>query len=98
MRKRYRVLLLATIVAAVAGRFGYALSVDPATTNPVAMYARTTVATPAASTIVAPVLVHSSNATPASAPSMIDPLPGAGKLLLVGSFLFGLSAIVRKAI
>src|SRR5690242_8148830 len=95
MRKRYRVLMLATIVAAIAGRFGYALSIEPQPT-PVTTYARTNVGASTAATLVAsPVLVHT--ATPTAEPA-IDPVPGAGKLLLVGTFLFGLSAIVRKAI
>lgn len=72
MRKRYRVLLLASLVAAIAGP----------------MYARTSVSAPTAVTVVT-----------ATAPvQATDSVPGAGKLLLVGSFLFGLSAVVRKAI
>ena len=74
MRKRYRVLVLASLVAAIAGP----------------MYARTSVnATTAMTTVIA--------ASPVQVPAN-DPVPGAGKLLLVGSLLFGLSAVVRKAI
>ncbi|HZR22921.1 MAG TPA: hypothetical protein VFA59_04980 [Vicinamibacterales bacterium] len=99
MRKRYRVLMLATFVAAVAGRFGYALSIDQQQQpTPVAMYARTSVNAPTAATVVAsPVLVHTPTTTSAADPVMYS-VPGAGKLLLLGSFLFGLSAVVRKAI
>jgi hypothetical protein len=69
MRKRYRVVFLAAIVAAVVTPLGYALSVEPP--PPAAMYAR-----------------H----------NPFQPLPDAGTLLLVGTVLFGLSALVRKAI
>jgi uncharacterized membrane protein YgdD (TMEM256/DUF423 family) len=93
MRKRYRVLLIAAFVAAVAGRFGYALSIDPSP-KPVTMYARGVPAAAAAAVVTAPVGIHSETATD----WIVPPVPDAGKLLLVGTFLFGLSAIVRRAI
>jgi len=97
MRKRYRVLLIAAFVAAVAGRFGYALSIEPAPT-PLAMHARSGATTTAATVVTAPVVIHPVAATVSPAAAIVRPMLDAGKLLLVGTVLFGLSAIVRKAI
>jgi predicted protein tyrosine phosphatase len=97
MRKRYRVLLIAAFAAALAGRFGYALSLEP---QPIAVHAPVGVAPSTAVTVVAaPVLMHSMAApSTTAAPVLHNAMPDAGKMLLVGTFLFGLSALVRKAI
>jgi len=89
IRKRFRVLLLATIVAAIAVPVGFALSLEPQTA---VGYGSTSVA-PAS--ILMPTLVPdgSSSSLAASLPDV----PDAVKLLLIGTTLFGLAAIVRKA-
>jgi hypothetical protein len=95
MRKRFRVLLLAAIVAALVVPVGFALSLE---STPGAMHTpRTAVATVpsaavASSMVLTPVHVDS------AAPLLGRTLPDAGKLLLVGTVLFGLAAAVRKAV
>ncbi len=100
MRKRYRVLVLATFVAALVVPVGYALSLEPQTTP--ANIARTTLTHATSATVVAsPMMVHANAATIARAAtpaSPLDAVPDAGKLLLAGTVLFGLSALVRRAI
>jgi len=100
MRKRYRVLLIAAFVAALVVPVGYALSLEPQ--QPSARTARTPFITPTAAAVVAaPVVVHATATAVAHDESPVSPLaslPDAGKLLLVGTMLFGLSALVRKAI
>ena len=74
MRKRYRVLILAALVAALVVPVGFALSLEapkPRTHTP------TTVVSMAA---------------------VLQPMPDAAKLLLIGTTLFGLAAFVRKAV
>jgi hypothetical protein len=99
MRKRYRVLLLASIVAALVVPVGYALSLEPpsATTK----IARTSLNTaPSAAVVASPMIVHTNTAAVAAGASAVLPLvpavPDAGKLLIVGTVLFGLSALVRR--
>lgn len=87
-RKRFRILLLAAIVAALAVPVGFALSLEPVSV-PSAQYV--TVAAPAAAL---PLLVGTARGSIAAAHTTED----AVKLLLVGSVLFGLAAAVRKAI
>lgn len=102
MRKRYRVLLIAAIVAALVVPVGYALSLESQPSPRPTVIGQTALSiAPAAAVVAAPVLVHAretstnaSGATPLSGREM----PGAGKLFLVGTILFGLSALVRKAI
>lgn len=86
MRKRFRVLLLAAIVAACAVPVGFALSLEATPETP----ARSA---PATSSPVAAVLVGSG----ASSLSGV-PVPDSAKLLFIGSMLFGLAAAVRKAV
>ena len=98
MRKRYRVLLIAAFVAALVVPVGYALSLEPQPRA--AMIARTALVDRASAAVVAsPMMVHASAAAvAASAPAPSLPaVPDAGKLLLVGTMLFGLSALVRRA-
>jgi hypothetical protein len=99
MRKRYRVLLIAAVVAALVVPVGYALSLESQPTP--ALIARAELSQAAAATIVAsPVLTHQrvGAAAPDEAESPFHAVPDAGKLVLVGTILFGLSALVRKAI
>lgn len=93
MRKRYRVFLLAAIVAALVVPVGFALSLESAPMRTSYSAAVTTApAAVASSIILKPVPVE-----PATTPfghSVTD----SAKLLLVGTALFGLAAAVRRAI
>lgn len=83
MRKRFRVLLLAAIVAAFIVPVGFALSLDP---SPHAHSATTTAG-------VVPVMFVAGQS---SFGALIQPLPDAAKMLLLGTTLFGLAAVLRK--
>jgi len=94
MRKRYRVLLHAALVAAFVALIGFELSLESAssikqTFQPVAAPIAAT------ATVMAPVVLHVGDSVPAWVPQQLVDVAG---LLMVGSVLFGLSAIVRKAI
>ena len=100
MRKRYRVLLLAAIVAALAVPVGFAWLLDSAPMQAVHVshLPTTAVASTAAAAVTSSVI-----AAPAAdrlTRSMVNrpAVPDAAKLLLVGTMLFGLAAFVRKAI
>jgi hypothetical protein len=97
MRKRYRVLLLAFVAAAVAVPLGFALSLEsPATA----------IVSPAPSSDIGDMsIVAASRARPQLAlvqttspgrPSG-PALPDGAKLLFVGSALFGLAGVMRRA-
>jgi hypothetical protein len=87
MRKRFRVLFLSAIVAAFIVPFGFALSLDPTP--------HTSTGTAATNASVVPLMLVAGNS---SLSALLDPLPDAAKLLLVGTTLFGLAAVVRKAV
>jgi hypothetical protein len=94
MRKRYRVLIFAALVAALVVPVGYALSIEsrPKTTT----HERYEVIAPANVTAVAaPVLMPRDADT---TPEILSPISDAAKLLCIGTVLFGLAAAVRKAI
>lgn len=80
MRKRYRVLLLAALVAAFVVPVGFALSLDSA---------------PVATQIVRAGVV-SPRALPSWSLSTSWSMPDSAKLFFVGTVLFGLAAAVRK--
>jgi hypothetical protein len=88
MRKRYRIMLMAALVAALVVPVGFALSLDSDAKRDAA--ARTPMI--AASTVAAPL----SHDRPARWPPMPE-VPDGAKLLLVGAGLFGLASAVRKA-
>ena len=91
MRKRSRVLLHAALVAAFIALIGFELSLESA---PSIRQAFQPVVPPiaAAAVVTAPVVLHLGDS--ASVPQQrVD----AAGLLMVGTVLFGLSAIVRKA-
>jgi len=103
MRKRYRVLFFAALVAALVVPVGYALSVEstPSAVAPHARYAvvptaavATALPTAAASAVSAPIVVR----TGASSAVPFFEVPDAAKLFAIGTVLFGLAAAVRKAI
>jgi hypothetical protein len=92
-RKRFRVVLLAALVAAFVVPVGFALSLESTTgwrtTRPAA--AATSASTPVPSSIVV------SRSTGAGASKFWSlPVPDAAKLLIIGSVLIGLGAAVRK--
>jgi hypothetical protein len=98
MRKRYRVLIFAALVAALVVPVGYALSVEsslPVTARP---------HTPAIVASVAPTAAAVSVAAPVTMPlgigasAPVFQVPDAAKLFGIGTVLFGLAAAVRKAI
>ena len=92
MRKRYRVLLLAAIVAALIVPVGFALSLE---STPLAARTRSTEAV-AASTTTATMLPLVRTQAPTVA-DLIKPVPDGAKLFFVGTFLFGLAAVLRRA-
>ena len=87
MRKRYRVLLFAAIVAALIVPVGFALSLD--SSAPAQGTSRVAATTPPA--VSATIIVRQGDSAP-------EHMPDAVKLLLVGTTLLGLAAVVRKAI
>jgi len=101
LRKRYRVLLLAAIVAALAVPVGFAWSLDsaPTSTAHVPHLSTTAVASSAAVAVTSSVVLAAPAADPAGRRVLhIPAMPDSAKLLLVGTILFGLAAVVRKAI
>jgi hypothetical protein len=93
VRKRYRVLMLAALAAALVVPVGFALSLESApgwrTARPAVFATHAVVASSS-------VAVPTSSSTDIT-PSFSHPLPDAAKLLIVGSVLIGLAAAVRKA-
>ena len=102
MRKRYRVLVFAALVAALVVPVGYALSVEstPAVTTythyaAVVPTAASVASTAATAAVAAPVAIRTASSP---SPSPVSQVPDAAKLLGIGTVLFGLAAAVRKAI
>ena len=95
MRKRYRVLIFAALVAALVVPVGYALSIDsrPQTTN--ARYE--VIPATAASVVAAPVMMPHVPEVADASDSRMSLMSDAAKLLCVGTVLFGLAAALRKA-
>ena len=92
MRKRYRILVFAALVAALAVPVGYAVSLESA---PVTMRAQDrALGSVAASAALAPMAHRSSERSPAQSDHTV---PDAAKLLGVGTILFGLAAALRRA-
>jgi hypothetical protein len=89
MRKRFRITILAAIIAAVVVPVGFALSRESDT---MAIRYRNNAAL-AASTIVTPVVVPTAKAP--GIPFFAD-LPDGAKLVVVGTVLFGLAAAMRR--
>jgi hypothetical protein len=93
MRKRYRVLILAALVAALGVPVGYALSIDSV---PKARRTRYAAAIPAATVIRSSVVMP--RVAGAAPDNVLSPVADSAKLLCIGTVLFGLAAAVRKAI
>ena len=94
MRKRYRVLLFAALVAAMIVPVGYALSIDSSLKS--ANHKRYAAVPTAATVVAAPVMMPRTGE--GSSPSVLSPLADAAKLICIGGVLFGLAAAVRKTI
>jgi hypothetical protein len=93
MRKRYRVLILAALAAALVVPVGYALSIDSA---PKAQRTRYAAAIPAATVVRSSVVMpRVADAVPSD---VLSPMADSAKLLCIGTVLFGLAAAVRKTI
>ena len=97
MRKRYRVLIFAALVAALVVPVGYALSID---SKPKTTHARyEVIPATAANVVAAPVMMpHATDLVDPSSDSRMWPMSDAAKLLCVGTVLFGLAAALRKAV
>ena len=92
MRKRFRVLILAAIIAAVVVPVGFALSREADSARMTPQLKGATVV--ASSITAAPVVVHTDN-SPAFAD--LPSLPDGAKLLFVGTALFGVAAAMRRS-
>jgi hypothetical protein len=98
IRKRYRVLIFAVLVAALAVPLGFALSLESSINPPVAVRSQTD-----ASDIGRLAIVAASSTKPhlalvqtASPNPGLQALPDGAKLLFVGSALFGLAGVMRR--
>jgi len=96
MRKRYRVLIFAALVAALVVPVGYALSIDTMQRGTQTRYKA--VLPTAAAAVAAPVVIHRGDAVSAPTSTWLSPVNDATKLLCIGTVLFGLAAAVRKAV
>ncbi len=100
MRKRYRVLILASLVAAFIVPVGYALSVESTASPTRSSYADIVpsgaLPSVAAAVVTAPVTLRAER-DDSTAP-LFAPLSDATKLAGIGTILFGLAAVVRKAV
>jgi hypothetical protein len=94
MRKRYRVLLFAALVAALIVPVGYALSIDSSTRG--ANHKRYAVIPTASTVVAAPIMMPRTGDDGASPATTLSPLAGAAKLACIGTVLFGLAAALRK--
>jgi hypothetical protein len=90
MRKRFRVLLLAAIVAAIIVPVGFALSLEPVGG---ATYHASSNAPAAMMVTTIPLDGGAVDGWFARFPTVPDPV----KLVIIGTSFFGLAAIVRKA-
>jgi len=95
IRKRYRVLILATLAAALAVPLGFALSLEstPAPTVVVTSPSPNVGIVAASSAKPHLALVQA----PSRARTNLPAVPDGAKLLFVGSALFGLAAAMRRS-
>jgi hypothetical protein len=93
MRKRYRVLLLAVVVAAFIVPVGFALSLEADLGAPYSQARAMTVGA-RTSTAAGPVFMRTS----APFAPFLPAIPEGAKLFAVGTVLFGLAAVMRKSV
>lgn len=94
MRKRYRVLILAAIVVALAVPMGRAFSLKPGTVPPSATPAMALAVAPSSVVAVATVpWVRRSGGLP-----LFPGVPDSTKLFCMGAVLFGLAAAAKRAL
>jgi hypothetical protein len=100
MRKRYRVLFFAALVAAFVVPVGFAWSVDSAQVRTARVSQRPAVAVSSAAAVLTSSVVIAAPAAERATRGVLKMpvVPDTAKLLLVGTMLFGLAAFVRKAI
>jgi len=99
MRKRYRVLLFAALVAAFVVPVGFAWSIDSSSARTAHIGPRSAVAaSSAAAVLTSSVVIAAPSGRAARVTLDLPAVPDTAKLLLVGTTLFGLAAFVRKAI
>ena len=94
MRKRYRVLLLAVVVAAFIVPVGFALSLEADLGAPYSQARTVTMRARTSTTAAAPVLMRTS----APFAPFLPALPEGAKLFAVGTVLFGLAAVMRRSV
>jgi archaellum component FlaF (FlaF/FlaG flagellin family) len=101
MRKRYRVLIFASLVAALVVPVGYALSVESIPAAGRARYAAVSADSSASVPVAAAVVAAPRTITivdEGSTSSTVSRTSDAAQLFGIGSLLFGLAAFLRKAI
>jgi hypothetical protein len=99
MRKRYRVLFFAALVAAFVVPVGFAWSIDSTQVRSAHVRQRSAAAvSSSAATLTSSVVLAAPAAERVTRGALDMPaVPDTAKLLLVGTMLFGLAAFVRKA-
>ena len=98
MRKRFRVMLLAAVVAAFIVPVGFALSLESGAATPHVRNGAVFAAPAARSVVSAPVTLSPRPVAGSSTSPTGSPIPEGAKLFAVGTVLFGLAAVVRRAV
>jgi hypothetical protein len=93
MRKQFRVVILAAIVAAVVVRVGFALSLQSGSFQAPSVSPGAVIV--ASTSAAAPVLLAGSRYTPVPQPPL---MPDGATLLGLGTLLLGLAAAVRRVV
>jgi hypothetical protein len=91
----YRPFFLTAMLAVLIAPAGFTYSIDAARTHPFAQALRSSAAPVSAAAVTAPV---AGRGTESAAPSALQPRFDAAALLTLGTVLFGLAAVVRKAL
>lgn len=93
IRKRFRVLFLSVVIAAVVVPVGFALSLSSGSVTPQILDHAPAGAAASSVALNVPALVTIDNLQPRG---FADELPDAAKLFAVGTLMFGLATLVRK--
>ena len=97
MRKRFRVMILAAIVAAVVVPVGFALSLDSAPAGVVA-HARAAVAPSSPIVALGSPTVKFAAPMIGSVSPLLPMIPDGARLFFAGTVLFGLAAVLKKTV